>query len=55
MPVKRVGTAEDVADTVAFFCSDRSSFITGQSIFVDGGVSLLSQESLSKKVDQRNL
>ena len=55
VPLKRVGTAEDVADTVAFFCSDRSSFITGQSIFVDGGVSLLSQESLSKKVDQRNL
>ena len=54
VPLKRVGTAEDVADTVAFFCSDRSSFITGQSIFVDGGVSLLSQESLSRKISQRN-
>ena len=54
VPLKRVGTAEDVAGAVAFFCSDRSSFITGQSIFVDGGVSLLSQESLSKKISQRN-
>ena len=54
VPLKRVGTAEDVADAVAFFCSDRSSFITGQSILVDGGVSLLSQESLSKKFSRRN-
>ena len=54
VPLKRVGIAEDVADAVAFFCSDRSSFITGQSIFVDGGMSLLSQESLSKRISQRN-
>ena len=54
VPLKRVGIAEDVADAVAFFCSDRSSFITGQSVFVDGGVSLLSQESLSRKISQRN-
>ena len=54
IPLKRVGTAEDVARVVAFFCSHKSSFITGQSIFVDGGVSLLSQESLSKKFSQRN-
>lgn len=33
----RLGTAEDVAETVAFLCSDRARFITGEVIRVDGG------------------
>ena len=33
----RVGTVEDVAETVAFLCSDRARFITGEVIRVDGG------------------
>lgn len=37
-PIGRVGTAEEVADTVIFLFSDRSSFILGQSIIVDGGL-----------------
>ncbi|MEU6561918.1 SDR family NAD(P)-dependent oxidoreductase [Nocardia nova] len=36
-PVRRVGSPGDIADTVAFLVSDRSSFITGQTIYVDGG------------------
>jgi 3-oxoacyl-[acyl-carrier protein] reductase len=36
-PLGRLGTPEDVADAVAFLCSDGSSFITGQSINVSGG------------------
>lgn len=35
--LKRRGTREDLADVVAFFCSPRSSFVTGQMIEVDGG------------------
>ncbi len=35
--LKRRGRPEDVADAVAFLCSDRSSFISGQTLVVDGG------------------
>ena len=37
-PLRRVGTPEDVAAAVLFLCSDRASFITGQTLGVDGGV-----------------
>ncbi len=36
-PVKRVGYPEDVAAAVAFLCSDEASYITGQTLYVDGG------------------
>jgi 3-oxoacyl-[acyl-carrier protein] reductase len=36
-PLGRMGTPEDVADLVAFLCSDGAKFITGQSINVSGG------------------
>jgi 3-oxoacyl-[acyl-carrier protein] reductase len=36
-PVRRVGQPIDIANTVAFLCSDESSFITGQTIYVRGG------------------
>lgn len=38
IPLKRPGTAEDVAKVVKFLCSDDSSYITGQVIRVDGGM-----------------
>ncbi|RDI49907.1 3-oxoacyl-ACP reductase FabG [Nocardia mexicana] len=36
-PVRRVGRPEDIANAVAFLASDASSFITGQTLYVDGG------------------
>jgi 3-oxoacyl-[acyl-carrier protein] reductase len=36
-PVRRVGEPEDIAATVAFLAADESSFITGQTIQVNGG------------------
>ena len=36
LPLGRLGKPEEVADTVAFLCSDESSYITGQSIVVGG-------------------
>lgn len=38
--IKRRGTPDDIANTVLFFASDLSEFITGQTILVDGGWSM---------------
>ncbi|WBP90087.1 SDR family NAD(P)-dependent oxidoreductase [Kitasatospora cathayae] len=38
VPLGRLGRAEDVAETVAFLLSERSSYITGQDIVIDGGL-----------------
>ena len=50
IPLGRMGTALDVANVIAFLCGPQSSFVTGQRIAVDGGVSLLAQESLSRRI-----
>ncbi len=39
-PLGRTGNAEEVANVVYFLCSDLSSFMTGQNLVVDGGMSL---------------
>ncbi|AYF53910.1 3-oxoacyl-[acyl-carrier-protein] reductase [Clostridium botulinum] len=38
IPLKRVGDAKDIANTVAFLSSNMASYITGQVISVDGGM-----------------
>lgn len=48
-PLHRMGKAEDIADIIEFLCSDKSSFITGQEIIVDGGLSLIGQSALAKQ------
>ncbi len=40
-PLKRIGEATDIAQTAAFLLSDQASWITGQIIHVDGGMSTL--------------
>ena len=50
IPLGRMGTAEELANTIAFLCSPKSSFITGQTIIVDGGISLQWHESLARKL-----
>ncbi len=40
IPMKRGGSAEDVANAIAFLCSDESSYITGEVIRVDGGMAM---------------
>ncbi len=39
-PVRRVGHPEDIAAAAAFLCSDEASFITGQTVYVDGGAKI---------------
>ncbi|HEY0003053.1 MAG TPA: SDR family oxidoreductase [Actinoplanes sp.] len=39
-PLRRLGVPEDVAGTVAFLCSPDAAWITGQTIVIDGGITL---------------
>jgi NAD(P)-dependent dehydrogenase (short-subunit alcohol dehydrogenase family) len=39
-PLRRVGTAEEVADAILFLASDLARFVTGQNLIVDGGLGL---------------
>ena len=39
-PVRRVGEPADIAAAAAFLCSDEASYITGQTLYVDGGAKL---------------
>jgi 3-oxoacyl-[acyl-carrier protein] reductase len=41
-PVRRVGYPEDIAAAAAFLCSDEASYVTGQTLVVDGGAKLVS-------------
>lgn len=50
VPLKRMGTTEDSANVISFLCSCQASFVTGQSILIDGGLSLHWPESLSRRL-----
>ncbi|MDQ6523973.1 3-oxoacyl-ACP reductase FabG [Nocardioides sp. LHD-245] len=39
-PVRRVGSPDDIAAAAAFLCSDEASYVTGQTLYVDGGSKL---------------
>ncbi len=41
IPVKRLGTPEDVAAVAAFLCSPEAAYVTGQTIAVDGGMRMI--------------
>ncbi len=40
IPMQRFGEPRNVADLVSFLISDRAEYITGQTLQVDGGISL---------------
>ena len=37
IPLRRIGQPEDIANVIAFLCTDESSFVSGQTIYVRGG------------------
>jgi glucose 1-dehydrogenase len=38
--MRRAGDAEEMAAVTAFLCSDEAAYITGQTLFIDGGLTL---------------
>jgi len=49
-PLGRMGSSEDIANVIDFLCSDKSSFITGNLFYVDGGLSMVGQESIARNL-----
>jgi 3-oxoacyl-[acyl-carrier protein] reductase len=41
-PLKRLGTPEEIASVIGFLCSDAASFITGETVHVNGGLHIAS-------------
>ena len=54
-PLRRMATSNDIVNVISFLCSQKASFITGQNIVVDGGVSLQMHESLARKLTSLNI
>jgi NAD(P)-dependent dehydrogenase (short-subunit alcohol dehydrogenase family) len=50
VPLRRMGEAEDCANAIDFLCSDKAAFINGQSLFIDGGVSVVWPEEVAKTI-----
>ncbi len=46
IPMSKLGTGEDVANTVAFLASDSASYITGETIHFNGGMYMALQKLL---------
>ena len=40
IPLKKLGKPEDIGQMILFLCSDEASYITGQTFYIDGGMSL---------------
>jgi NAD(P)-dependent dehydrogenase (short-subunit alcohol dehydrogenase family) len=50
IPLGRMSTAEEVVQPAMFLCSRKASFVTGQDIIVDGGLTLQYQEVLARQL-----
>ena len=55
IPLKRMGNSEDVVNAMIYLSSEKAAYITGQNIIIDGGLSLIWQESLSRKLTQNEI
>ena len=44
-PLARIGTPDEVAEVIAFLCSDAARYVTGQELVIDGGAGLPNQQA----------
>lgn len=51
VPLRRLGTPEDIAEVVAFLASDRAAYVNGQIVYVDGGLSKALMTLLPRPAD----
>ena len=49
-PLGRMGEAQDSANVIAFLCSEKAGFVNGQSLYVDGGVSVVWPEETARSM-----
>lgn len=49
-PLKTIGDSRDISNLVEYLCSNKSSFISGQSINIDGGLSVIGQETIARRL-----
>ncbi|HLD79077.1 MAG TPA: SDR family oxidoreductase [Candidatus Nanoarchaeia archaeon] len=57
-PLRRMGNSRDLANAIAFLCSQEASFITGQNLILDGGISIQGHEALARRFlssEEKNL
>jgi NAD(P)-dependent dehydrogenase (short-subunit alcohol dehydrogenase family) len=54
-PLRRIGSADEVAQVIGFLCSDAAAYVTGQNLVVDGGAALpnLQADSIVRAVRER--
>ena len=48
VPLRRMGEAGENADAIDYLCSEKASFVNGQNLFVDGGVSVMWPEEVAR-------
>ena len=53
IPLKRMCTAQDVANVISLLCDQRASFISGQNIIVDGGLSVRAHETMAFELNEQ--
>jgi len=49
IPLRRPGKTEDLGGAIVFLCSDASAYVTGQTLLVDGGITVNAVRALSAK------
>lgn len=52
VPLKRAATVEDIAQSVLYFCSPASAYVTGQTLLLDGGITLGDQFHVTRQALQ---